>query len=85
MSTTIEMKLKEIIVRISKKEIMENLITKDLDLISDLDFDSMQIVELIVETENEFNIIIEDEDMDLEILSKFCNLNNMIEKRLISL
>lgn len=84
MNTMVEMKIKEIIMKLSRKEVLENLIIDDLDLINELDFDSLQIVELIVEIENEFNIVIEDEDMDLEILSKFRNLNILVEKRMSS-
>lgn len=57
------------------------MIQNDSDLIIDFEFDSIQIVGLIVEIESEFNILLEDEDMNLNILGKFSNLAAMIEKR----
>lgn len=53
---------------------------KEINLITDLDFDSIKLIELIVILENEFEIEITDEYLDLNIISDFQKLVNLIEK-----
>ena len=50
-------------------EVDENDISKVHDLVEDLGLDSLQLVELVVCIEDEFNINIEDDDLDIEKIS----------------
>ena len=58
--TEIEQKVKEIIV--DKLGVDEAKVTMDANFISDLNADSLDTVDLIMEFENEFGIEIPDED-----------------------
>ena len=58
----------------------KNQITESTDLMEDLGFESVNLVELIVDIENEFGIEIEDEFLDIEVLSSFNRLVDMLEK-----
>ena len=75
----IKEKLKKIIVDIvsTPVEINDNMV-----LTKDLGFDSVQIISLIVEIESQFDIVIEDEDLDIEKLTVVKNLIYMIENKL---
>lgn len=58
--TEIEQKVKEIIV--DKLGVDESKVTMDANFISDLNADSLDTVDLIMEFEKEFDITIPDED-----------------------
>lgn len=51
------------------------------NLVDDLGFDSMQLVELIVNIENEFEISIDDDDLDIEKIALIDYLYNIICKQ----
>lgn len=51
-----------------------------IDLSKDLHMDSLQIIEMIVEIENNYNFIIKDEYLSAEILTDFNKLVDVIEK-----
>lgn len=55
-------------------------ISKEINLIADFEFDSIKLIELIIVLENEFGIEITDEYLDLNIISDFQKLANIIEK-----
>ncbi len=75
----VDEKLKEIIVRcgvgIEKEKI--NLKT---NLINDLGFESVNIVELVVDIETEFDVEIEDEYLDPSIIAEYDKLLEMVLK-----
>lgn len=75
-------KLKRIIAEISSVEIEISEINDDTVLTNDLSFDSVQIISLIVEIESHFDIEIEDDDLDIEKLTVFKNLTDMIANKL---
>ncbi len=54
--------------------------SKEFNLITDLEFDSIKLIELIIILENEFGIEITDEYLDLNIISDFQKLADLIEK-----
>ena len=54
--------------------------SKEFNLITDLEFDSIKLIELIIILENEFGIEITDEYLDLNIISDFQKLAGLIEK-----
>lgn len=70
----IEKRLKSIIMNVALNGIREEDISKDTILTIDLGYDSIKLVELVVEIENEFNIIMDDEDLDVEKLSVYNKL-----------
>lgn len=80
----IERKLKALIVDITTEKVDSNSIDTNTDLINDLGFDSIEIIELIVEIENEFKIEIDDDDINMNILTTYSELLNMIERKLQS-
>lgn len=54
--------------------------SKEFNIITDLEFDSIKLIELIIILENEFGIEITDEYLDLNIISDFQKLADLIEK-----
>lgn len=75
-----EKKLKEIICKIAKNGVDINDINDNTLLIDDLRFDSIQLVSLVVEIEFAFNIEINDADIEVNILSQYALLKNMVER-----
>lgn len=75
-------KLKKIIVDIASIAVGINEINDNTILTKDLGFDSVQIISLIVEIESQFDIEIEDEDLDIEKLTVFKTLTDMIVNKL---
>lgn len=54
--------------------------TNQINLVTDLNMDSIKIVELIVRLEAEYGIEITDRYLDVNVLSDFDNLVALIEK-----
>jgi acyl carrier protein len=54
----------------------------DASLISDLNLDSIQMLSLITGLETEFNIMLDEEDLDLENLSSVNKLAEFVQKKL---
>ena len=77
----IEQKLKNIIAKVATQDVDAGNITEETILTSDLGYDSVQIIELIVELENEFNIEIDDDDLEIENLTIYNKLHEMIERK----
>lgn len=75
-------KLKKIIVDIASIAVGINEINDNTILTKDLGFDSVRIISLIVEIESQFDIEIEDEDLDIEKLTVFKTLTDMIVNKL---
>lgn len=78
MLENIDEKIKKIINLLSNNKIHENLITNDTHLFKDLGFDSIMLVQLIAYLEDEFNIIFEDEELDMAKLSHYENIKNIV-------
>lgn len=74
------------LIRIIKEcgEYVECTIKYDTDLVQDLGYSSVNLVQLVVELEDEFNIEIDDNDLRIEILTKYCNLKKMIMRKIRS-
>lgn len=53
-------------------------INENTNLIYDLGFDSFKLVTLIIEVETHFNIIIEDNDLDIDKIALVGYLNKLI-------
>lgn len=74
--------LKAVIKDVSIRDIDIKDITNETVLTSDLGFDSVQIISLIVELESNFDIEIEDDDLDIEKLTVYKSLLDLISKKL---
>jgi len=77
----IEQRLKNIVSNVATQDVDIDAINEKTILTNDLGYDSVQIIELIVELENEFEIEIEDEDLEIERLTVYSNLLEMIERK----
>lgn len=77
-------KIKELISEVATREVDVSSITDQTILTSDLGFDSIQIISLIVELESCFGIEIENDDLDIEKLTVYSNLCEMIEGKINS-
>lgn len=83
---SIEYRLNEIISRLirieeKKEKISEFTEKPDCDLIDDFGLDSILMVELTVEIENEFNIEFELEDLNISLLRNYNYLKDYISER----
>ncbi len=78
----IKEKLKKIIADIAPIVVEISEINDNTVLTKDLGFDSVQIISLIVEIESQFDIEIDDEDLDIEKLTVFKTLADMILNKL---
>lgn len=75
----VELMLKKLILSGSKRRDLTNDYIHDtIDLLTDLDFDSISIIQLIVNIEKTFHIEIEDSMLDFETLTTFGNLKQYI-------
>ena len=69
----------EVLVGVSVDEIGD-----DASLISDLNLDSIQMLALITGLESEFNLVLEDDDLDLENLSTVNRIAEFVRAKLIA-
>jgi acyl carrier protein len=77
----IEKRLKELIAKIARQDVNPDSINEETILTKCLGYDSIQIIELIVELENEFNIEIEDDDLEIENLTVYGKLYDMVKRK----
>lgn len=77
---SIKERLKSVIYKVMDSD--NRLINDNTNLIDDLNFDSLSMVSLIVEIESEFNIVLDDEDLELELLSNMNTLTHLISEKL---
>jgi len=73
-----EQKLKSMILKNITFDCTENDITDDSDLIEDFKFNSIHIIQLIMDVESDFGIQIEDDFFVVESISKYTILKNHI-------
>lgn len=73
----IESRLKKII-KLCNQNVDINSIGNKTNLVEDLGFDSISIIQLVVELENEFDIEIDDKYLLIESLSPFYSLIDII-------
>ncbi|MDK2946572.1 acyl carrier protein [Geotoga petraea] len=74
----IESKVKDVLVE--SLDVEEEKITMDSNLIDDLDIDSLELVDLTMEFENEFDIEIEDDQV--EKIKTVGDIVNLIKEKL---
>jgi len=54
-------------------------INEEANLLADMGLDSVAILQLILEIEKQFNITIQDNELDSDVFSKMANLIDIIE------
>ena len=72
--------MKEKVNEILKEKSFCDEITSELKLREDLGLDSLNMVELMVELEDKFNIEIEDSDLDPAALQTVSQIYDLVEK-----
>ena len=75
-------KIKELICRDVLVGVKMDEIADDAALVSDLHLDSIQMMELIAGLENEFSIVLEDEDLDMQVFSTVDSLAKLVDNKL---
>lgn len=79
----LEKKVYELILGIAVNSGLEvRTIRDETNILNDLGFDSVALIELIVEIENEFNVEMDEDDMDVNNLVVVGNLISMIDERI---
>jgi acyl carrier protein len=78
MLAAIDTTLKEQILCLAIPKITKEAITHETNLIDHLGFDSVKLVQMIMELEDAFGIIFEDEDMDVDVLTNYGALQALI-------
>lgn len=76
---SIKERLYKLILDLSEKD--DAIITDKTNLIDDLSFDSVLMVSMIVEIESKFGITLDDDDLELDILSSVEQLEKMINQK----
>lgn len=73
--------LKELIGKVAAGDVDISTISESTVLTTDLGFDSVQIISLIVELESTFDIEVEDDDLDIEKLTIYQNLFDIVKRK----
>lgn len=71
--------LVDLICNMSTNFVEPSEVNEDTDLIDDLGFDSIGLVELSVELESKFGVCIDDDELDIDNLRKISFLNSKVE------
>ncbi len=74
--------LLKLIYEISEKDMDDIERNSVSDLIDDLGYDSLSILELTVEIEGHFGIYLDDDDLDIQKLRKIDNIVHIVEEAL---
>jgi acyl carrier protein len=75
-----EAKLKQIIAGKSRLNVSADEITEKTNLITELAFDSIQLLALISEIEEEFDVLIDPDSLNMETLSTYKGIKQCLEK-----
>lgn len=73
-------RVKNCIITVCKGSISAEQINDESKLVDDFSFDSIMMIELIVELENEFDIEIDEDDLIFEEFNEFESLVKIVEK-----
>lgn len=57
--------------------------SRELNLVTDLGLDSIQLLDITMELEDNLDIVFEDEDLDLEIISNLDALIKLVEEKMV--
>jgi acyl carrier protein len=75
-------RIKDLIVEKVLVGVNPDEISNDSELVAELGLDSIQIIGLIGGLEEEFDIILEDDDLDFELFSTINNLAKLVDGKL---
>lgn len=78
----IQERLKKIIIRVRENSELQIDDQKDFHLINDIGFDSLQVINLVVEVENEFGFVFDDNEMEIDIICQYSSLVKLIREEL---
>lgn len=82
-ASNIENRVKKVIAERLKLNVNKGEISKDTPLIGKgLSLDSVGVLELLVGLEQEFNILFDDSEMNIELFENIGSLTNYINKKL---
>lgn len=73
--------IRDYIVKNAKLHIERDNIKDDTNLMFDLGYDSLQMIQLILDIENHFKFMFEEEDLFMEQLATFGSFKNLIAKK----
>jgi len=79
---TTQDRIKDLIVEKVLVGVNPDEISNDSELVSELGLDSIQIIGLIGGLEEEFDIVLEDDDLDFELFSTINNLAKLVNGKL---
>jgi len=79
--TTIQDRIKKLIVEKVLVGVDPSEIGNDSQLVAELGLDSIQIIGLIGGLEEEFDMVLEDDDLDFELFSTVNNLTKLVETK----
>lgn len=83
MKNNIAAKLKKMILFNAKNKNLISKITNSSNLINDFGYDSIQMLNLLINIENNFGIEFEDEDLYTNLLINYGSLLGCIEKKIL--
>ncbi|WP_391204469.1 acyl carrier protein [Psychrobacillus sp. L4] len=72
--------IKELIINNSKGQLTAEEIKEDSSLIEEFGFDSLQMIQLIIDIEEHFDFMFDEEDLFVEGLSTFGSFMRLVEK-----
>lgn len=77
------MNMRERLIKVIKecKECEFNNEFEDIDLIKELEFDSVDVIHLVIALEDEFDFELEDDDLGLNTLGSFNKLLQLVEEK----
>lgn len=77
-------KLKKIICDLLEDDYEKMNIDKNTNLVTDLNFDSLKLITLIIEVESQFNVMIDDDDLDIDKISSVEYIDKLVENVVIN-
>jgi len=79
---TTQDRIKELIIEKVLVGVNPDEINNDSQLVSELGLDSIQIIGLIGGLEEEFDMVLEDDDLDFELFSTINNLAKLVDSKI---
>lgn len=78
----IQDQIEGIVENVLRKNNIEIKVTKDVALLEECGLDSIMAIEILVEIEKKFNIVIDDEDLDLALLKNIKTLTEYVQNKI---
>lgn len=74
-------KLKKIVIKHARKKVNENELTENTDLLKDLCYESINIVQLMTDLEANFDFVFEDDEIDFDVICNFGKLSKFVQMK----